>query len=259
MFTFKWIAIVVTVLTAYAATFLAAKVAASKGRDRIFSLGNALAGGIFLGTGMLHILPDAHEGVKLMTGRYSLPWVTFLASCGFLLVLFFQRVLMYEEKALEDSVVNKTGRKLSPKILMYSLSLHSLVAGVALGTEEALRKALVLFIAILAYKLSAVFTLEVNLHRLNLHKNAYFKKMTSFFGFVTPVGILIGLALTAVLAARTERIVTIAFDALTAGSFLYIAFADILEEEFMNPKDRLLKFGLVTFGFLAMAIITLQV
>jgi len=142
---------------------------------------------------------------------------------------------------------------------LISLSVHSLIAGIALGTEETLRKALVLLIAILAYKLSAVFALEVNLHRSGLHKIPKFKRAISFFGFITPLGIIIGLALTAMLNVREEQLVAIAFDSLTAGSFLYIALSDILEEEFMSPKDRLFKFALVTFGFAIMAIITLQV
>ena len=116
-----------------------------------------------------------------------------------------------------------------------------------------------MLIAILAYKLSAVFALEVNLHRSGLHKIPKFKKAISFFGFITPLGIILGLALTMALNARTGQLVTVAFDSLTAGSFLYIALSDILEEEFMSRKDRLFKFVLVTFGFAAMAIITLQV
>jgi len=256
---FKGIAIVAVLLTAYIARAFSAKIVALKNRDRIFSLGNALAGGIFLGTGMLHMLPDAHDGIKGITGTHNLPWAALFASCGFLLILFIQRVLMYGEKALDDSVKNKVGRKFSPHVLIISLSMHSLIAGIALGTEEILRKALVLLIAILAYKLSAVFTLEVNLHRSGLHKRPDFRKAISFFNFVAPVGIIIGLALTAILNVRAEQMATIAFDSLTAGSFLYIALSDILEEEFMNPKDRLVKFALVTFGFATMAIITLQV
>ena len=256
---FKGIALVVILLTAYVAGVFSAKVAALKNRDRIFSLGNALAGGIFLGTGMLHMLPDVHDGIKIMTGSHNLPWVALFASCGFLLILFIQRVLMYEEKAIDDSIKKRVGRRFSPHVLMISLSVHSLIAGIALGAEEALRKALVLLIAILAYKLSAVFALEVNLHRSGLHRIPKFKKAISFFGFITPLGIILGLALTMALNARTGQLVTVAFDSLTAGSFLYIALSDILEEEFMSRKDRLFKFAMVTFGFAAMAIITLQV
>ena len=166
---------------------------------------------------------------------------------------------MYEEKTLEDSVKNKIGRKFSPRVLMISLSVHSLIAGIALGTEEMLTKALVLLIAILTYKLSAVFALEVNLHRTGLHKTPSFRKASSFFGFITPVGIFVGLVLTAILNARAEQLITVAFDSLTAGSFLYIAFSDILEEEFISQEDRLFKFVLVTIGFAAMVVITLQV
>lgn len=259
MLIFKGAAIVLILLTAYAGAGFSFKIAGSKGRDRIFSLGTALAGGIFLGTGMLHMLPDTHEGIRTITGNYNIPWVSLFACSGFLLILFIQRVLLYEEKVLEGPIKHKVGRKFSPHILMISLSVHSLISGIALGTEEVLQKAIVLLIAILAYKLSAVFTLEVNLHRSGLHKIPNFRKATLLFGVITPLGILIGSALTALLSVRAEQFTTVAFDALTAGSFLYIALSDILDEEFMLPKDRLLKFALVTFGFAAMALITLHV
>ena len=259
IYIFKGIAIMAVLAAAYIAAVFSAKLAVLKSRDRIFSLGSALAGGIFLGTGMLHMLPDAHEGVKLLTSSQSLPWVALFTCCGFLLIFFVRRVLMYEEKALEDTVEKKSGKRFSPRILILSLSIHSLIAGVAFGAEEIFRKAAILLMAILAYKLSAIFALEVNLHRSGLHKQPGYRKLNSIFSFITPIGIMMGLALTAILSARTEQIVATALDSLTAGSFLYIALSDILEEEFMAPKDRFFKFALVTLGFAVMAIITLQV
>ena len=244
MLTFKIISIATILLSAYLGTVFSAKIASKKARDRIFSLGNAFAGGIFLGTGMLHVLPDAHSGIALIKGSHDVPLVAFFASCGFLLVLFIQRVLIYEERIVARLAKKGTDIKFSPNVLMVSLSVHSLIAGVALGTEDILKKALVLLIAIIVYKVSAVFTLEVNLHRSGLHNKPSFRKAGAIFSFMTPIGIMIGLGLTEILSRRAGQFVTIAFDSLTAGSFLYIALSDILEKEFMRPKDRFFKFAL---------------
>ncbi len=42
-------------------------------------------GGVFLGAGMLHMLPDAEQEAKLV-GLDSFPWVYFMACLGFLFV-----------------------------------------------------------------------------------------------------------------------------------------------------------------------------
>jgi zinc transporter 1/2/3 len=255
---FKVIAIPLILITSSLGAVFSARIASFRERDRIFSLGNAFAGGIFLGTGMLHMLPDAHDGIKLLWNKHDLPLVALFACCGFLIILFIQKVLLYEIGFVDGPAGGTKGRTFSPHVLMVSLSVHSLIAGVALGTEVDVRKVIILLIAILAYKISAVFALEVNLHRSGLHENPHFKKVHSLFGFMTPIGILMGLAVMAILAGPPRHMVTLAVDSLTAGSFLYIALADIIEEEFMEPKDRFFKFALVAFGFVVMAAITVQ-
>ncbi len=47
------------------------------------------------------------------------------------------------------------------------------------------------------------------------------------------------------------------FDALAAGTFLYVAVVDIIEVEFSHHQNQWLKFGLVALGLGVMAIVAI--
>ena len=66
---------------------LAAQYHASR---RFFSLGNALAGGIFLGAGFIHLLPEAGEALE---GVVAYPLAPLLAAVGVIVLLLIDRVL----------------------------------------------------------------------------------------------------------------------------------------------------------------------
>ena len=59
-------------------------------------------------------------------------------------------------------------------------------------------------------------------------------------------------------AAKASSIFEAVFDALAAGTFLYIALLDILEEEFRaSTSHRMGKFFLVLAGFALMALVAI--
>ena len=62
---FKIIAVVVIFLVGISSGLLPLRFAVSKGEQLLFSIGNSLAGGIFLGAGLLHLLPD---GIEFLSG-----------------------------------------------------------------------------------------------------------------------------------------------------------------------------------------------
>ncbi len=196
MFTFRLIAILTVFIAGAMSAILLSKIAVSRKSGKIFSLENTFAGGIFLGTGLVHMLPIAHDEFRVLTGNHQLPWVSIVATIGFFLALFIHKVLAYEQKAvfyLADGIKKSA---FSPHILALSFSVHSIIIGVALGTENTFKKAFALLIAILIYKISAVFALEVNLHRSVSDKTKLRKLNTAFLG-VTPLGITLGSTLTA--------------------------------------------------------------
>lgn len=60
---------------------------------RFFSLGNAFAGGLFLGVGFIHLLP---EGIEKLEGVTDYPLAVLLAAVGLVGLLLIDRVVYGE-------------------------------------------------------------------------------------------------------------------------------------------------------------------
>jgi len=251
---FKIVAFVVIFLTGLAGGLLSLQLAASKRSERLFSLGNAFAGGIFLGAGLIHMLPDAQEGFGDLAGDF--PWVSLLCAVGFLLVLVLEKVIIHGHHAVADSAEQEDQATLYPYVLTLVLSVHSMIAGIALGTEDTVALSIVIFIALISHKGSAAFALGISLLRAGVQR-ARLLKIVTLFCFMTPIGILLGATLSALMTGTAERIVEGVFDAVAAGTFLYVAILGIIEEELARPADRGLKFILLAFGLGFMAMLAI--
>lgn len=253
---FKLSAFIAVFITGWIGSSLALRLGSLPGSKRAFSLGNAFAGGIFLGAGLIHMLPDAQQGFRAFFGSYNFPWVSLICACGFLLVLFLEKVFTSGHEELVICEKQHEHGRFSPYILTLVLSVHSIIAGIALGTEDVIKKAVIILLAIIAHKGSAAFAVTVNLSRAEV-PIPKLKKIVAFFSLMTPLGIILGLILTTLLEGRAELIVEGVFDALAAGTFLYVALIDVIEEEFITPKDKGFKFILVAFGLGIMAVLAL--
>ena len=251
---FKIIAFVAILLTGFAGGLLSVRLSASERSDRFFSLGNAFAGGIFLGAGLIHMLPDAQEGLGALGSEF--PWVMLLCAAGFLLVLVLEKVIIHSHHAVADTAELETEPTLYPYILTLVLSVHSVIAGIALGTEDTIKLSIVIFIALISHKGSAAFALGVSLVRAGMQRSRLLK-IIALFCFMTPFGIVVGSIASASMTGHTEHIVEGIFDAIAAGTFLYVAILAIIEEEFAQPTDRWLKFILLTFGLGVMAVLAI--
>ncbi len=87
---FKIIAIFLIIFVALLGGRGAFKIKSSKKSSLYFSLGNTFAAGIFLGAGLIHMLPDAVNGFSEVLDS-DFPFAPFIASLGFLLILFIER------------------------------------------------------------------------------------------------------------------------------------------------------------------------
>ena len=70
---------------------------------------------------------------------------------------------------------------------------------------------------------------------------------------MTPLGIILGTYFSGSIDAALESI----FDALAAGTFLYVAIVEIMEEVFEKPKDLWIKFFFIVLGFGLMAVLAM--
>jgi len=251
VFAFKFAAMAVIFATAWAGGLLSRRVHASSRRDLLFSLGNALAGGIFLGVALFHMLSDAASIFHALAPQRNFPLAFLLAGVGFMLMLFLEEILLVDMRRGLPAAANKP---LYPYVMALVLAVHSLLAGLALGMEGTFWGSLAIFIAIVAHKGSAAFALGITLHRGGISRRRITRTLL-LFALATPLGIVLGSLFTRLLAGDTGRFFEAVFDALAAGTFLYISVLDIIKEAFFDHRWRWAKFILVTVGLVLMAVL----
>lgn len=144
-----------------------------------------------------------------------------------------------------------------PYLLLLTLSVHSVIAGMALGAQPSLAGFLVILIAILAHKSAAGFALGVSLHRIGTGLSRA-RAIVAGFAVMTPLGIGLGTGVSALLDSAGEQVFEALFDAIAGGTFLYMASLDILREEFIPPRDdRRIRWIWVAIGFGLIAIVAI--
>jgi zinc transporter 1/2/3 len=246
--TFRIIAAVAIYLIAVGGGLAPLFVKASRSTERFFSLGNCLAAGAFLAAGLLHMIPDgldALEAAQIASAHFI---VAALAIAGFTLALFCEKVAF----AGGEGPGGPAPGSMMAYALLVVLSVHSLIAGAALGSETQTAQALIILFAIVAHKGTEAFALGVNLIRGGLSRTRT-RAIVLVFSTVTPLGILIGALMQATLTGDTAAHVEGVFDGLAAGTFIYIAAGHIVPEEFEDGHDRGWKFALLVLGLGIMA------
>jgi solute carrier family 39 (zinc transporter), member 1/2/3 len=215
--------------------------------------GESFAGGIFLGAGLIHLLPDAQESFNAVI-QSNYPFVFLI--CAFS-ILFLYVIEEGAIKLLTCRNTECTHAQFQPwlaYLLVILLSIHSVLAGIALGIETALASFIIIFIAIIVHKGSAAFALGVSMRREGLAKNSMMKLMI-LFSLMTPLGIIFGSVLSSFLKANPGHLAEAAFNAIAAGTFIYMAFHIIKvkdEERCVSTLSRLTNFFL---GLVVMAVI----
>lgn len=215
--------------------------------------GNAFAAGLFLAIGLLHLLPESAEGFR--SRAIDWPAASMLAVAAFLLMLLLEHVLLPE--AGHQAAHTHSGQGLSehgndhhhpaaghrhgpvdatarPFVLVLALSVHSVLAGLALGTQLDLLAAGMTFVAITVHKATAGLALGVTLASSPLAV-ATSRRLVAGFAAMTPLGIAVGLVAT---RWADLGLFEPAATALAGGTFLYIGAFDLSQDELLGPGRR---------------------
>ena len=135
-------------------------------------------------------------------------------------------------------------------MLVFSLSMHSLLEGIAIGLQETAGSVVAIFAAVLVHKSLIAFSMGTNLVHSSQTK-AKIIAAACIFAFMSPVGILIGLLLE---RTGTENdsitLVNAILQGLATGTFVYIAFFEVLVKEFDEHRNRLTKLFSLLAGFM---------
>lgn len=132
-------------------------------------------------------------------------------------------------------------------IIMTAMGLHGIFSGLALGVSQSHEDLFYLFLAMLFHKWSEAFTVGISFVKAKVpeHKAV---GLIFLFSVFTPLGIFIGL----MIPSTNATLVGVCF-ALSAGSFLYIATAEIIVDEFSLPAFRFSKFLFYMLGIALVA------
>lgn len=238
----------------------------------------SLTAGFMLGIAMLHMIPHALDS----HGPYAVDPMSVMITVlvGFLVMFFIERFFSshtHTPGSLDASgspdasgSLDASGSPaLSSKRLSWAgaaigLTLHSLIAGVALGSAVASESGpagtagtalagLAIFLVIVSHKPLDALTV------ITLTAAAGFAKPTrhlanGLFALAVPLGVvLFGLGLSQMTLADSGAVVSLAL-AFSAGTFLCIALSDLLPELHFHSHDRLkLTLALVVGVMLAYA------
>lgn len=220
------------------------------------SCGNALSAGVFLGIGLIHLLPDADAAWRQL--GYAYPVGFALAAAAFALILLFEHVLLPESAhAMTHAHAGEGLPKIEPASkttpgyvygLLLGLSFHSVLAGIALGLQPKVTEAAAILVAILAHKATEGLALGLSLSQSR--ELAHSKRLVVAFAVTTPLGVLLGALGRSVLETGAGLTFDALVSSLAAGTFFYIASMDMLQDELLKPGSRWAKWLFATLGLI---------
>lgn len=210
------------------------------GRIRHNDAGLSFSAGVMLGAAFFHMLPEAAHGA----GLSAIPYVLL----GFLFLFLLERFVLVhvcaepgptkaEEAGIhpvphgapghDEHVATGCDVHTLGLTAFVGLSLHTMVDGFALGaatSQQAL--GFLVFLAILAHKVPSSFSLSAIL-RAEGYSRTRAIAMNAAFALMVPVGAAVYMVLRR--TVQTESFTAFAL-AASAGTFLHLAFSDIIPE-----------------------------
>ncbi len=254
----KVIAILVILLTALLGGMAAVRTRQSRHADKWFALGSLFGAGVFLGAGLIHVLPDSVDLFARLYPKLDYPVPFGIAALGLIAVLAVDRLGHFLQARTYDRTPDAGGT--SAMILLVVLSFHSILAGAALGAEDSAANSIVLLLAVVAHKGSAAFALTSGLLRTPAGETGAVRPVWGLlivFALMTPLGILLGTGLQEILDGDAARISEAVFDAFAAATFVYVATLEIIGPEFRSNDRGGMKLGALTAGLAIMALVAL--
>ncbi|CAA0091206.1 Uncharacterised protein [BD1-7 clade bacterium] len=208
-----------------------------------FPRGEALACGVFLGVGLIHMLGDSANQFQAIGSRY--PWAFMLAGSAFLLLLLMEHIG-------RDCHVDKRSNVVV-YLTMTILSLHSFLAGTALGFSDIYSVMLLIILALLVHKWAAGFALAIKINQSRM-STRWGLALFLTFALMTPMGVLVGASISS--SMTVSPWVEPTFISLASGTFLYLGTLHGLGQAVLVEKCCNLKnFGFVVLGFMLMALV----
>lgn len=215
-------------------------------KNHDFPLAESLAVGVFLGAGLIHMLGDASQDFYQLGYQYPIAFL--LSGATFLFFLLFEHIgrELYHHKGHHNSFAI---------VAVIMLSVHSFLAGTALGITDTLSMTTIILLAILAHKWAASFALSVQINKSDFSLGMG-TLLFGFFALMAPLGILFGTSAHEYLGHYP--LIEPIFASLASGTFIYLGTLHGLERATLIKQCCNLKgFTLVILGFAIMAVVAI--
>lgn len=197
----------------------------------------AFGAGVLLAAAFFHMIPEAIHVLGEEVGAYVL--------VGFLLIYVLERFVMVHPCGEEECEFHHIG---IPAFV--GMTIHALIDGLALGAGFAMPElTLAITAAIVLHKLPSA----VSLTGILLHCNYKRRRIALFmilFSAAAPLGALLSFTLFSHMTGE----LLLKGVAISAGTFLAIATADILPQIHSSPEGRFRNLAALFAGILVMAV-----
>ncbi|XP_054596677.1 zinc transporter ZIP1 isoform X2 [Nothobranchius furzeri] len=210
-------------------------------RRRLLSLISCFAGGVFLATCLLDLLPDFLQGIReafISAGiKLQFPLPEFIVAMGFFLVLVLEQIVL----AFKDQPSSHHEER---RALMADSSVQGLAVGLLEDGEEVLE----ICLALMIHKSIIAFSLSFKLTQGRLRRSAVFGCLL-LFAIMSPLGIALGIGLTETKTSPQHQLARCSLEGMATGTFIYITFMEILPHELASSSNRILKVAMMLLGF----------
>ena len=273
---FRVIAGIVILITTFIGSACTMCVRAAKWTSRL----EALAGGVFLGAGVAHLLTDAYDDLsKVDSLKYPLaPAVALVTFIILTLVEYFsysehdaqpfanaEHDPLVDSEATLDTLPNVVpnsmfGREMKMSMAAISLyiimDIHSAIEGLALGIMTTWSSLIAITCAIVGHKPVEAFALALILLKERPVK-VWFWVLVGIYVFCSPIGVVVGIFVQ----KMSNNLVLGMIAAFSAGTFLFVGCHEWSEMfEHKNEwklREKWWHFGMFAFGVIWMLLIAI--
>ncbi|XP_066390954.1 zinc transporter 2-like [Miscanthus floridulus] len=238
--------------------------------EAFLALGTQFAGGVFLGTALMHFLSDADETFGDLLPDSGYPWAFMLACAGYVVTMFADVAISYvvsrgrtaagsgsSAAGLEEGKMRTTNGTISDPtppethgsdhsaasmlrnastlgdsvLLIVALCFHSVFEGIAIGVAETKADAWKALWTISLHKIFAAIAMGIALLRMLPNRPLLSCFAYAFaFAISSPIGVGIGIIIDATTQGRVADWIFAVSMGLATGVFVYVSISHLLSK-----------------------------
>ncbi|GLJ43829.1 hypothetical protein SUGI_0912510 [Cryptomeria japonica] len=252
------------------------------------SVGTQFAGGVFLGTALMHFLSDSAETFGDLSEK-EYPFAFMLCTAGYLLTMLGDLVVTWVYAKQSDKTVQLVPVSLQPRddleefpahtgdttfryqeakaplpssasvgdslLLILALCFHSLFEGISIGVAETKAEAWKTLWTVSLHKIFAAIAMGVAL--LQLIPNRPFLSTAAYsfaFAISSPIGVAIGILIDATTDGRLADWVFAITMGFACGVFIYVAVNHLLSRNHHDSENHEIPSDKPFYNFLAVVL-----